>query len=129
MHEIRLRRPWLRFGLDDQPTKVDAPELAPGSGATSSTIRYQRSFNLPTGLSDRESVVLVIESCVGRHVKILLNDQVLLSTEQFSGAFPFAAEINDKLVSHNVLSIHLTGAEDQPALLNGEVKLQLESEA
>ena len=152
MHKIRLRKPWTKEANTDVvntdvintggvgtgavntgiTTRVDVPEPIT-EATTHSPLRYRRSFNRPSGLDDRSRVFLAIESWRGNLTSIQIDDQTIVgpggmdSEPPFLVCFPIRVEITGILKAHNTLVIRLESKHDQAPLLDGEVRLEIES--
>ncbi len=128
MHVIRLRKPWVRINSDGKTDTIEVPEPAFAAESRSVEIgmlvRYQRSFNMPTGIMDDTRVDLCVEQWQGELVSVTLNDHI---DEMRGSSFPLRIDITNRLRPANRLLIKLESVPDGVARLSGEVTLQIES--
>jgi hypothetical protein len=124
MHEIRLRKPWIKT-VDDSSTgfRVDVPELAGFDLERSVEVaRYDRNFNRPSGLDDSR-VYLRITGWQGTLTSLILNQTSVPLDAEWT---QIDLEIASLLESHNQLSVTLRGTPAQPPRLSGEVTLAID---
>jgi hypothetical protein len=88
-HTIRLRDPW------------QCEPIA--SGGT----RWSRAFHRPTGLTERESVWLVIS---GETAAVWLGDQLLTASGDEQG---IRVDITSRLANHNRLTVEVPRADEK----------------
>ena len=130
MHTIRLRGPWQIAPLDpvtNEPSAERQTEIVGDwRGALgndfSGAVRLIRRFGLPTNLSDRESVYLVIHG-LDRPAAIELNGQAL-ATETMADA-SCRYHITPLLQPRNEIRITLHSDANKPITI-GEVGLEIE---
>jgi len=103
-HIIRLRQPWQRTMQDDG-------------------VRYQRRFNCPTGLDQREQVWLVVRGLsAGAHLSCNGNNLIHGTADHEL----VEADITERLQPSNLLSIDLPGPADSAhSDLPAEVQLEI----
>jgi hypothetical protein len=99
-HVIRLREPWSHFPIEDGE-------------------RYERAFNCPTGLDDREQVWLVVEG-LSQEADVSCNRQRLGYGKKVE------CDITAVLALRNVLQIDLPVAKSEDTVSPpGEVRLEI----
>lgn len=128
MHRIRLRKPWLKQIGDQFSKGVDVPDLIdpiPGE----KLVRYQRSFNQPTGLTPNDSVFLNITKIHGKASVIEINGKPCFLADVLAHDFPIRVNITKDLLPHNKIDIVLEFDTSVSPLLRGEVYLEIESPA
>ena len=132
MHTIRLRRPWTKHFVDSDEgavgeatvQRVDVPEQGPADRnheVTLRSFRYQRNFNRPTGLSETTKVYLRVTTWEGALVSLRVNEEPC----HVQGD-SIEVDITDRLGPSNQLELILRDTENQPALLCGEVTLEID---
>ncbi len=139
MHSIRLRGPW-RYevlehlaGEDSVPTtgkqKMPGDWSEPLGADFRGTVRYRRTFHMPTGLEEGQQVWLAID-CVDSNATVTLNSTSLgslaLNTETGES---WRHEIQDSLLPTSELIIDVTHPAQAPGPggLTGEVRLEIQT--
>ena len=125
MHTIRLRRPWKRFiDHSGDPDNVDVPDQTPLSAQPGTTLTYRRAFNRPTGLSPSDKVWLSVVQKAASSIQIVFNESIVFESETSN---PIRVNISDQLQPSNQIAIRLTSCGESPALLDGQVALEIET--
>ncbi len=142
-HVIRIRGPWQRTVLNDgaQDVSADDREVAnvkmPGSWSADlgedfqGTVRYQRMFNRPTGITQETTLRLVFQQIVG-DADVHLNDELLgtILWPNQTGSF----DVTDRMNPRNQIRVDIqalrsgkAGADQAPPPggMVGEVQLQI----
>jgi len=123
MHVIRLRRPWHKSDHHGGTSaRVDVPEADVDHEHEERTFRYQRNFNLPSGLRASSQVFLRIDGWQGRLESAAVNGFPLPIEHS-----RIDAEITQLLEPHNQITLLLTGLPGQGARLSGEVTLAIDA--
>lgn len=124
MHVIRLRKPWTRT-LDDagMACRVDVPdETIAATDGSWVVARYSRRFNRPSRLHDAR-VYLRIAGWQGEMTSLSLNAmQIPLNVADRL----IQVDVTSLLQPHNELIVVLSGTDQTPARLSGEVTLGIE---
>ncbi len=138
MHRIRLRGPWQKSYGDPVITlRIPVPEALPAPLPTrpasdaseqlginrSQPVRYQRTFNRPTGLDANSRVLIRIEHWIGDAIELQINQHSLPMS-----APPLEVDVTEFLKPHNCFALTLTHANNDPAsqgqpTLDGEVSI------
>ena len=143
-HVIRIRGPWQRTVVCDGPQISDdasVPQSAtvkmPGSWLEDlgedfrGTVRYQRMFNRPTGLTEATNLQLVFQQVVG-DAEVYLNDQPLgtIRWPECTSSF----DVTNVLEARNQIRVEIraltpdrveAGLALPPGGMVGEVQLQI----
>lgn len=139
IHRIRLRGPWQAqvCAAADTPAADSAAAAQQWLRATvphrwiqppfdtAAAVRYQRRFNKPTGLTDGETVWLVVED-FGPAISLQLNGSSWPPCS--ADAAPLRVEITSQLKASNVLTLTVSRGDEppQPRLgFVGEVALEI----
>ncbi|MGH8245145.1 MAG: hypothetical protein ACREUU_01790 [Gammaproteobacteria bacterium] len=132
MHAIRLRGPWeFSIGGTSIAGRIEFPcswrQLCDAAGSQADAIRLTRRFNKPTGLQQRDSVLLSFRYC-GAILTAQLNGASLSLRDGPDGSQH--AEVTSQLADRNELIVEF--APPSPALLATDdccldVELQIHS--